>query len=43
MENEFVHLHLHTQYSLNDGMIKAKDLALKLKELGIKNLERKEL
>ena len=35
MENEFVHLHLHTQYSLNDGMIKAKDLALKLKELGM--------
>ncbi|SNZ13346.1 DNA polymerase III subunit alpha [Hydrogenobacter hydrogenophilus] len=33
---EFVHLHLHTQYSLLDGAIKIKDLALKAKELGYK-------
>lgn len=31
---DFVHLHLHTQYSLLDGAIKVKDLALKAKELG---------
>jgi DNA polymerase-3 subunit alpha len=33
---EFVHLHLHTQYSLLDGAIKIKDLVLKAKELGYK-------
>ncbi|RMH80361.1 MAG: DNA polymerase III subunit alpha [Acidobacteria bacterium] len=31
---EFVHLHLHTQYSLLDGAIKIKDLAKKAKDLG---------
>ncbi|MCX8060633.1 MAG: PHP domain-containing protein, partial [Aquificaceae bacterium] len=30
---EFVHLHLHTQYSLLDGAIKVKDLAKRAKEL----------
>ncbi|MGC8852954.1 MAG: DNA polymerase III subunit alpha, partial [Hydrogenobacter sp.] len=33
---EFVHLHLHTQYSLLDGAIKIKDLAQKAKEFGYK-------
>ncbi len=33
---EFVHLHLHTQYSLLDGAIKIKDLAKKARELGYK-------
>lgn len=33
--NDFVHLHVHTIYSLLDGMIKPKDLAKKLKELGM--------
>lgn len=32
---EFCHLHTHTEYSLNDGMIKAKKLAKKLKEQGV--------
>jgi DNA polymerase-3 subunit alpha len=31
---DFVHLHLHTQYSLLDGAIKIKDLASKAKEFG---------
>jgi DNA polymerase-3 subunit alpha len=31
---DFVHLHLHTQYSLLDGAIKVKDLAKRAKELG---------
>ena len=31
---DFVHLHLHTQYSLLDGAIKIKDLAKKAKEYG---------
>jgi len=33
---DFVHLHLHTQYSLLDGAIKIKDLAKKAKEYGYK-------
>ncbi len=33
---EFVHLHLHTQYSLLDGAIKIKDLAKKAVSLGYK-------
>ncbi len=33
---DFVHLHLHTQYSLLDGAIKVKDLAKRAKELGYK-------
>lgn len=32
----FVHLHTHTKYSLNDGMIDAKKLAKKLKAQGVK-------
>ncbi len=33
---DFVHLHLHTQYSLLDGAIKIDDLAQRAKELGFK-------
>ena len=33
---DFVHLHLHTQYSLLDGAIKIKDLSKKAKEYGYK-------
>ncbi len=33
---DFVHLHLHTQYSLLDGAIKVKDLAKRAKELNYK-------
>ncbi len=31
----FVHLHLHTEYSLLDGAIRIKDIAARLKELGM--------
>ena len=31
----FVHLHLHTEYSLLDGAIRIKRLAARLKELGM--------
>ena len=31
----FCHLHLHTEYSLLDGAIKIKDLASRLKEMGM--------
>lgn len=31
----FVHLHLHSEYSLLDGAIRLNDLALRLKELGM--------
>ncbi|NPB06213.1 MAG: DNA polymerase III subunit alpha [Aquificae bacterium] len=34
MKKEFVHLHLHTQFSLLDGAIKIEELAVKAKELG---------
>ncbi len=36
MGREFVHLHLHTQYSLLDGAIKIEDLVKKAKEHGFK-------
>lgn len=36
MGKDFVHLHLHTHYSLLDGAIKIKDLAKKASELGYK-------
>ena len=35
-ENDFVHLHLHTYYSLLDGAIKIKELINKLKEQNVK-------
>ena len=33
--NSFVHLHLHTQYSLLDGAVRPKDLVARALELGI--------
>ena len=35
-KRDFVHLHLHTQYSLLDGAIKVEDLASRARELGFK-------
>ena len=37
-EKEFVHLHLHTEYSLLDGSGKIKNLMAKAKELGMKSI-----
>ena len=37
-EKEFVHLHLHTEYSLLDGSGKVKKLMKKAKELGMKSI-----
>ncbi|WP_022851154.1 DNA polymerase III subunit alpha [Limisalsivibrio acetivorans] len=37
-QKEFVHLHLHTQYSLLDGAINVGDLMSKLKEQGVKSV-----
>ncbi len=34
-KDSFVHLHLHTQYSLLDGAIRLKDLVARAKELGV--------
>ncbi len=35
MAGEFVHLHLHTEYSLLDGAIRIKELPARLKEMGM--------
>jgi len=35
MSDSFVHLHLHTEYSLLDGMIRTKDLAKRAVEFGM--------
>ena len=35
MERKFVHLHMHTEYSLLDGANKIKELVAKVKELGM--------
>ena len=35
---DFVHLHVHTQYSLLDGSAKIKDLIQKTKELGMESI-----
>ncbi|TAG11601.1 MAG: DNA polymerase III subunit alpha [Verrucomicrobia bacterium] len=35
MADSFVHLHLHTEYSLLDGMIRTSDLAKRAAELGM--------
>ena len=35
MADSFVHLHLHTEYSLLDGMVRAADVARRAKELGM--------
>ena len=34
----FVHLHVHTEYSLLDGAARVKDLVAKCKELGMDSL-----
>ncbi len=36
MSQEFVHLHVHSEYSLLDGMCRIKDLPKRAKELGMK-------
>jgi len=36
--NDFVHLHVHTEYSLLDGLSKIKPLVARAKELGMKSL-----
>lgn len=38
MANDFVHLHVHTQYSLLDGANRIKDLIPKVKELGMDSI-----
>ncbi|KYH35386.1 DNA polymerase III subunit alpha [Clostridium tepidiprofundi DSM 19306] len=38
MEGEFVHLHMHTEYSLLDGSGKIKDIIKRVKELGMKSV-----
>jgi DNA polymerase-3 subunit alpha len=35
MANKFVHLHLHTEYSLLDGLTKTKKLTSRIKEMGM--------
>ncbi len=35
MSDSFVHLHLHTEFSLLDGMARTKEVAAKAKELGM--------
>lgn len=37
-KNDFVHLHVHTEYSLLDGLSKIKPLVARAKELGMKSL-----
>ena len=36
MDRDFVHLHVHTEYSLLDGANRIKDLVKKVKDLGMK-------
>ncbi len=36
MTDEFVHLHVHSQYSLLDGALRIKDLAARAKKLGMR-------
>lgn len=38
VDNEFVHLHVHTEFSLLDGSIKIKDLITRTKELGMESI-----
>ena len=35
---DFVHLHLHTEYSLLDGACRIKDVAKRAKDLGMHSL-----
>ncbi|MEG2955941.1 MAG: DNA polymerase III subunit alpha [Clostridia bacterium] len=37
-EKEFVHLHMHTEYSLLDGANRIKELVARVKELGMKSV-----
>ena len=37
-ESNFTHLHLHTEYSLLDGANKIKQLAKKVKNLGMNSV-----
>jgi hypothetical protein len=39
MSDSFVHLHLHNEFPLLDGMIRIKDLAKRAKELGMPAVE----
>ena len=36
MTAEFIHLHVHSQYSLLDGALRVKDLAARAKSLGMR-------
>lgn len=38
MKTDFIHLHVHTQYSLLDGAIRIPDLLSKCKEFGMKSV-----
>jgi DNA polymerase III subunit alpha len=38
MKTDFIHLHVHTQYSLLDGAIRIPDLLNKCKEFGMKSV-----
>jgi len=38
MNNQFVHLHVHTEYSLLDGSAKIKELVERVKELGMDSI-----
>ena len=38
VQEDFTHLHLHTQYSFLDGAIRMKDLVSKVDELGMKQV-----
>ena len=38
MTSEFVHLHVHSQYSLLDGAVKVKDLVKRVSALGMKGV-----
>jgi DNA polymerase-3 subunit alpha len=38
MKNKFVHLHVHTEYSLLDGLSEPKKLLRYVKELGMDSL-----
>ena len=36
--NDFVHLHVHTEYSLLDGAVRIKDLIQRVKEYGMNSV-----
>ena len=37
--SDFVHLHIHSEYSLLDGANRIKDLPVRAKELGMKAMQ----